>query len=360
MQIRRYNTKKQIRTCRNYLFTGKRESGKSTAMDDMMGHMLSVNMDDEQRAVTEVHMWSATEEANGFWGRRFPASFIHSEFDPDIFKALHARQKKRYIGWTEGGKQGPAPGAVLIMEDMAYNIKKIINMEEFKDICLNGRHTGFTLALITQYLMVIDRSTRSNFDVIVCTEELNSGNIDRVWEDWGKTEVDSKRLFATVYKDATKDHGLLVFDVAGGSVPLMTWYKASLGWKYKAGSKAQWDHHASRTGTNKKKSKKHRRPADSVDRHVPNADTVGTVKEGKQEESDSDNAAAGEDDVVPDEVAEESDGEVLDERLHADDPDDDPSGSRKTEPDDDDVGYGVTFFRITRPMSLTYEGVNLG
>jgi len=354
MQIRRYNTKKQIRTCRNYLFTGKRESGKSTAMDDMMGHMLSVNMDAEQRDVTEVHMWSATEEANGFWGRRFPASFIHSVFDPDLFRMLHARQKKRFIDWTKGGRQGPAPGAVLIMEDMAYDINQILKMPEFKDICMNGRHTGFTLALITQYLVIIDRKTRSNFDVIVCTEELNSGNIDRVWEDWGKTEVDSKRLFATVYKDATKDHGLLVFDVAGGSVPLMTWYKASLGWKYKAGSKAQWDHHESRTGT--KKSKKHRRVRVQ---DVPDADTVGTVKEGKQEESDSDNTAASEDDVViddpvpqgPDEVAEESDGEVLDESPHV---------SGESDDDDDEVGYGVTFFRITRPMSLTYEGVNLG
>ena len=68
------------------VFVGKRGTGKSTLVSDIMyWHHKNVHMG---------VVMSGTEEGNGFYGKYIPDIFIHTEYKSELVEGVIKRQKK--------------------------------------------------------------------------------------------------------------------------------------------------------------------------------------------------------------------------------------------------------------------------
>ena len=67
------------------VFIGKRGTGKSTLVADILYHCKKIPMG--------VAI-SATEDGNAFYSSHIPDIFIHSEYKPEIIQQIITRQKK--------------------------------------------------------------------------------------------------------------------------------------------------------------------------------------------------------------------------------------------------------------------------
>ena len=289
---------------------GKRNSGKSTIMSEVLVHILNAINKESKDALgnTESTIWSATELSNEFWQFRSPLSFIHAEFDAGRFKLIWARQKRRWAKWKAGGSVGPKPRAIFILEDMAHDIGAIQKNKEFLDVVLNGRHSGVTLFIVTQYMMVLNRTVRSNLDKVICTKEINGGNVKRIYDEWGQSYVDNIRTFKPVFEQATSDFSVLIFDATNGT---MKWFKGLPNREFTMGSTAQWAHHNGqlRLAGKKEKSKKPSSGSDS------DSDSDSDSNSGSDSDSNSGSdpdSNSGADAVVVAEVTEVAEAVVPD------------------------------------------------
>ena len=100
-----------IKSDKVIVFIGKRETGKSFLVRDMLYY----NQDLPAGSVI-----SGTEGANSFYGKLMPSIFIHGEWDEHIVRNYIKRQKKIVKAYNE--KPGQVdPRAFFILDDCLYD-----------------------------------------------------------------------------------------------------------------------------------------------------------------------------------------------------------------------------------------------
>ncbi len=214
---------------------GKRGSGKSTIVEDLLYNLKDVPM---------VICMSGTEEGNGFYSKHIHPLCIYNEFRPDILKNVISSQKNKINKLQAEGqdpKDHPEIGVCVLMDDLQSD-KRLMKDESFKWLFLNGRHYHITVIITCQYMMAMPPDLRTNVDYIFACKENKKDNIERLYKYFFSI-FDKYADFKKVFAECTNDFGCIVIDNVSRSNRIeeqIFWYKAELNRQYKI-AEHLWD-----------------------------------------------------------------------------------------------------------------------
>ncbi len=127
------------------VFIGRRRTGKSTLVRDLLFHHQDMPLG------TVI---SGTEESNDFYKKIIPPLFIHGEYSPVIIANFCKRQKiimqKVMMETKERGQSRLDPRSFLIMDDCLYD-DSWLHDRNIRYLFLNGRWLKVFFLITMQY-----------------------------------------------------------------------------------------------------------------------------------------------------------------------------------------------------------------
>lgn len=199
---------------------GKRNSGKTTLIKDIMHHM---------KDIPAGCVISASEEANGFYNDFVPSILIKDEYKTEHISNLFQRQRKM-IGKAKAGEHNVDPRAFCIMDDCMFDNKWTKDVE-IRRLFLNGRHYRLTYMLSLQYPLGIGPLMRAQIDYAFILMEPNLGNRKRIYENYASI-IPNFPLFCKVMDKLTSDYGCMVIDntrpPTNNSWDSVSWYRGNM------------------------------------------------------------------------------------------------------------------------------------
>tara|TARA_B100000902_G_scaffold141392_1_gene139184 strand:+ start:7192 stop:8025 length:834 start_codon:yes stop_codon:yes gene_type:complete len=228
------------------VFIGKRGTGKSTLVADILYHIKKIPIG---------CVISATEEGNHYYEQHVPPIFIHGRFDPVIIEKIVERQKKAV-------KADPVSAhAFLLLDDMMYD-KKVMKDRNITEIFMNGRHWKLMFLLTMQYCMGIGPDLRTNIDFVFCLRENVVDNQKKLWQFYFGI-FPTFEQFRQVMNTCTEGYDALVLDNTSKSTNIedcVFWYRAKPGRIFQIGSSDLWKYNKHNLETDAKDDKKKNNP----------------------------------------------------------------------------------------------------
>jgi hypothetical protein len=226
----------QIQDDNVIVFIGKRRSGKSFAVQDLLYY---------KRDLPIGTVISPTESSNKFFGNMVPSLFIHDEYTPQLLENVLKRQKMMMKRVNKEkmvyGKSNIDPRAFLILDDCLYDDcwKKDKNI---KYIFMNGRHVKSLLLITMQYPLGVPPSLRTNIDYTFIFREPIMANRKRLYENYAGM-FPTFESFCSVMDQCTENFECLVINNMARSNKLedqVFWYKAEDHGNFTIGSREFW------------------------------------------------------------------------------------------------------------------------
>jgi hypothetical protein len=220
---------------------GRRRSGKSYLTRDIMYN---------HKEIPLGMIFSATEEANPFFGDFVPDTFIHGEYKPDLIKNLMIKQSQkvkndRKNGYKDTDGKHPGNRAFVILDDMLASAASWKREQTIKEIFLNGRHYNIFFILTMQYPVGIPPELRSNIDYVFIFNEPSIANRKKLYDGYGSC-IPSFDHFCNILDSCTQNHECLVIKLSGNSNNLkdqIFWYKAMPHDSFRVGHPKIWEYH---------------------------------------------------------------------------------------------------------------------
>ena len=203
-----------LRPYRIILCVGKRGTGKSVLLQDLMYHI---------RANVDICCaMSPTQENLTNYEKLMPRSFVHERFEEPTLTALVAHQR------AVARKQEPYR-ILVVLDDLMYD-KSVLKATCIREIFMNGRHLRITLINAMQYVMDMSPDLRSQIDYVFALRENIIANRKKLYNFFfGMFPTFDE--FEKVMNACTGDHDCLVMDNTIGSNNIsecVFWYKAKL------------------------------------------------------------------------------------------------------------------------------------
>ena len=221
------------------VFIGKRETGKSYLVRDMLFHKQNMPVG------TVI---SGTEGANAFYSNMMPSIFIHGEYRPEIIKNVLKRQKKVICAIKkdvlDSGNSNIDPRAFLILDDCLYD-KTWVNNKDIRALFMNGRHYKMLFIITMQYALGIPPNLRTNIDFTFILRENIVSNRKRLYEQFAGM-FPSFDVFCQVMNQCTENFECLVINNNSKSNKLedqVFWYKANGHDAFQLGAPEFWNYH---------------------------------------------------------------------------------------------------------------------
>jgi hypothetical protein len=224
LKLKRFDPK-SIPDDKTVLLVGRRGSGKSCAVRELMYHC---------RHIPYGIVFSPTEDANEAYGKHVPRLFIFKRYEENVVKKLLMRQKKAC-------KAGNLSPAFLIMDDCLYE-KGILGSDTIREILMNGRHYKIKTFILAQYVTDVSSAIRSQIDYIICFKEGSVTTRKKLHTYWGGNI--KQQQFFSLLDACTQNYEALVIDNTSiGDINTMyMWFKANLNLPpFKMGSKSWWE-----------------------------------------------------------------------------------------------------------------------
>ena len=218
------------------VFIGKRGTGKSTLVTDIMYH---------KKHLPAGVVMSATEEGNHHYKQFIPDLFIYGDYDKDAIERVLDRQK-RIIG--AGGKKD---GAFILLDDCMYD-RKFMKDPCIRQCFMNGRHWKLFFMLTMQYCMDLTPDLRANVDYVFILRENVIQNREKLYKSFFGI-FPTFDIFNQVMSSCTENYECLVLDNTSKSNKIQDcvfWYKAKVRKNFKIGSDSLWKHHRTNYNTN--------------------------------------------------------------------------------------------------------------
>ncbi len=222
------------------IFIGRRRTGKSTLVRDLLFHHQDMPLG------TVI---SGTEESNSFYGKMIPPLFIHGEYSPIILanfvkrqKMIMARIQKDLQG---GGRSRLDARSFMILDDCMYDDSWTRDVN-IRYLFMNGRWLKVFFIITMQYPLGIQPALRTNVDYAFILREPYETNRRRIYENYAsvfKTFDD----FCQVMDQCTQNYECLVIDNTSHSSKLedcVFWYKAEIHPDFRIGAAEFWQHSA--------------------------------------------------------------------------------------------------------------------
>ena len=210
------------------IFIGKRGSGKSTLISDIMYY---------HRTIPYGLIMSGTEEGNGFYGQYFPDLFIHSLFKKELLETLIRRQKKVLKDKSQN------PYSFLLIDDLMYD-RAVTRDKNMRLIFMNGRHWKLLFMLSMQYCMDLPPDLRANVDFLFILRENIIDNQKKLWKYFFGM-FPTFQEFQQTMAACTENYECLVLDNTAKSNKIedcVYWYKATPDRSYRIGCPQIWDY----------------------------------------------------------------------------------------------------------------------
>jgi hypothetical protein len=185
------------------IFIGRRRTGKSTLVRDLLYHHQSMP------AGTVI---SGTEESNSFYGKMIPPIFIHGEYNPMILANYVKRQKLIMARIAKEAEQGIQsridPRSFLILDDCMYD-DSWTHDKNIRYIFMNGRWLKVFFIITMQYPLGIQPALRTNVDYVFILREPYPSNRKRIYENYGGA-FPTFEFFCQVMDQCTQNYECLV------------------------------------------------------------------------------------------------------------------------------------------------------
>lgn len=214
------------------VFIGKRNTGKSFLIRDMLWHHSDIPMG---------VVVSGTESANGFYNKMVPEMFIHHDFNPEIVSNVMKRQMMMTDKIDSGEKIDPR--AFVIFDDLMFDSKEWIRDRTVKEMFFNGRHYKIFFMISMQYPLGLPPELRTNIDFIFLLREPYMSNRKRLYEHYAGM-FSSLDQFSQIMNQCTEDYECLVIDNTTKSNKItdqVYWYKAESHPDFRLGGQQFWD-----------------------------------------------------------------------------------------------------------------------
>lgn len=228
------------------VFIGRRRTGKSTLVKDLLFHHQNIPMG------TVI---SGTEESNSFYGKIIPPIFIHGEYNAAILANFVKRQKlitsKIQIqenARTAGQpvvKSNLDPRSFMILDDCLYDDSWIRDIN-IRYLFLNGRHQKVFFLITMQYPLGIPPVLRTNVDYVFILREPYISNRKRIFDNFGSS-FPNFEFFCQIMDQCTENFECLVINNNTRSNKIedaIFWYKAAIQGDFRIGAPEFWKHNA--------------------------------------------------------------------------------------------------------------------
>ena len=211
------------------VFIGKRGTGKSTLVTDILYH---------KKHLPAGIVMSATEEGNHHYQQYVPDLFIYGDYEKEAIERVLQRQKNLISkGVTD-------KGSFILLDDCMYDRKFM------KDICIrqcfmNGRHWKLFFMLTMQYCMDLTPDLRANVDYVFILRENVIQNREKLYKAFFGI-FPTFDMFNQVMTACTENYECLVLDNTSKSNKIedcVFWYKAKCHSNFRIGSPAMWNFH---------------------------------------------------------------------------------------------------------------------
>ena len=223
-----------IKSDKVVLFIGKRETGKSFLVRDLLWH---------HRDLPVGTVISGTEGANQFYSKMVPPIFIHEEYRPEIINNFVKRQgrlvKKQVGGVPE--YQNIDPRAFMILDDCLYD-NSWVKDKNIRSLFMNGRHYKAFFIITSQYSLGIPPNLRTNVDYVFVLRETIHSNRRRLFEQYCGM-FPTYEFFCSVMDQCTENFECLVINNNSKSSKLeeqVYWYKGSDHPDFRLGADILW------------------------------------------------------------------------------------------------------------------------
>jgi hypothetical protein len=212
------------------VFIGKRDTGKSFLVRDLLFHHNSIPVG---------QVISGTEAANEFYSSIVPKVFIHGEYKAEIISNILKRQKLAIEKMKQNNNIDPR--AFLILDDCLYDNTWIKN-PDVRSLFMNGRHYKLLFILTMQYALGIPPNLRTNIDYVFILRENYISNRKRLFEHYAGM-FPSFEMFCQVMDQCTENYECLVINNNAKSNKLVDqvfWYKAEPHANFRIGAPQFW------------------------------------------------------------------------------------------------------------------------
>jgi len=210
------------------VFIGKRGTGKSTLVTDILYH---------KKHIPAGVVMSATEEGNHHYKSFVPDLFIYSDYDGEAIDRVLQRQKQII-------SQNKTSNAFILLDDCMYD-KKFMKDTCIRQCFMNGRHWKIFFMLTMQYCMDLTPDLRANVDYVFILRENIVQNREKLYKSFFGV-FPNLAMFSQVMDACTENYECLVLDNTSKSNKIQDcvfWYKAKIRKNFKIGSPALWAHH---------------------------------------------------------------------------------------------------------------------
>ena len=210
------------------IFIGKRGSGKSTLVADILYYCRKIPMG---------LVISATEEGNHFYQQHVPEIFIHSEYQTSLLEGVINRQKKALRESKEN------LDVFVLLDDCMYD-KKMIRDKNVRGMFMNGRHWKTLFLLTTQYCMDLPPDLRANLDYIFVLRENIIQNQEKLYKNFFGL-FPTFDAFREVLNSCTEGYDCMVLDNTSRSNKIedcVFWYAAKPDRKFRIGHPDIWNY----------------------------------------------------------------------------------------------------------------------
>jgi len=212
IRVRKFDPTK-MKESRISLLIGKRHTGKSVLMKDLLSNMPRPDY---------VLAMAPTEDTLRMFREFLPESCIFDHFSQDKLERTVSLQRELV---TRGKKRT----VLIICDDIMYN-KNVLKSAAMRSIFFNGRHDHIGLMIAAQYMMDIDVSLRTNIDYVFTMRENILTNRQKLYKYYFG-QFPKFDDFDKVMSACTQDYRALVLDgtVSVNSDPTdsVLWYKAA-------------------------------------------------------------------------------------------------------------------------------------
>ena len=103
----------------------------------------------------------------------------------------------------------------VVLDDMIGDIK-VHNNPVFDKLVTRCRHYNITLFIVSQYLLKLSPTMRSNANYLICTRMSRDDEIKTLWKEFGSSMTWNE--FKSEFLAATSNYGVFVIDNSGGEV----------------------------------------------------------------------------------------------------------------------------------------------
>ena len=211
LRVRKFSPD-SIKESRITFILGKRHTGKSVLMKDILRHMPRPDY---------VLAMAPTEDTLQMFREFLPESCIFDHFSQEKLDRAVALQRELV-------NRGKKRTMLILLDDCLYQ-KGVLRTNTMRSIFFNGRHDHIALMCAAQYMMDVDVSLRTNIDYIFTLRETILTNRQKLYKYYfGQYKKFDE--FDRVMTACTSDYKALVLDGTVSSTnptDSVMWYKAS-------------------------------------------------------------------------------------------------------------------------------------